>query len=185
MVALDRRHKDTVRLLLQSGCAIDTSDKSGNTPLLIVVDHCDIDMVELLLRSGLSFVEEPKMVNTPDKYGFTPLMVAIDYHRTDIVELLLQFGAMTLNKEKLSPLYQAINLWLRDKDSEIAYLINVLLAVGFDHTYRDYDRYINIIRTFSEQEVCEARYRVFFSRSMCNRLLVATANTTNGLLMNG
>jgi hypothetical protein len=97
---------------------------------------------------------------------------AIEHCRTDIVEMLLSFGGMPIDTK--THLYRAVNtLWMGG--SKLVYLVNVLLAVGFEHTDRYYDKYIDTARTFSEQEVWAARYRVFFGRSLCNQLLYCLA----------
>jgi ankyrin repeat protein len=180
MIAVYYGHEEVVELLLRSGLSsvggskgIDSVNKYGNTLLMDAVSQGRKDIVKLLLEAG------SKAIHTPNNGGNTPIFKAVDRCSADIIEMLLIFGGMPIDNPRtepvgvasIIPLDKAVSMWILTRDSKWVNLINVLLAVGFDHTNREYDEHINAIRTFSEEEVLETRYRVFFGRSLCNQLL--------------
>ena len=67
-------------------------NREGNTPLIMAVDVCDRDMVELLLKAGAS--------DLPNNKNQTALDIASAKGLSSIVELILVTQADTTNKPK-------------------------------------------------------------------------------------
>jgi len=82
-----------VRLLLQSGAAVDPNTNDGSTPMKLASQYGHLDIVRLLLQSGAA-------VDPCNKDGWTPLMLASQNGYLDIVRLLLQTGAAVGPHEK-------------------------------------------------------------------------------------
>ena len=84
-------HTDTVKLLINSGCNINTTDKKGRT---ILIDFASVQtvsgqmaqMVKLLLENGA----DP---NIRDNQGKTALMWAKEKGHSEIAKFLTQAGA--------------------------------------------------------------------------------------------
>jgi ankyrin repeat protein len=84
-VAVDRRDRDMVQLLLDNRANIERGDCGdvGSTPLYAAVHYRDRDMVKLLLH-GRADVERGD-----DRRGWTPLYLAVNNNDFDMVQLLL------------------------------------------------------------------------------------------------
>ncbi len=81
-------HGDAVKVLLDHGAAVDTSDKSrfANTALDAAVAANHADVVRILLAAGAP-------VNVRDSVRATPLHKAAAHGNPDIVRMLLEKGA--------------------------------------------------------------------------------------------
>ena len=76
---------DDVRILLEDGASVDTSDDDGVTPLMETVQNGNLDIVKALLDAGVD-------VNAQDNWNETALKKAKKNGHNDIVELLKQAG---------------------------------------------------------------------------------------------
>ena len=74
-----------VKVLGMSGASLDGWNTTYQ-PIHFAVEHGHIEVIDYLLRQGVS-------VNTPDRRQRTPLMAAVDNGHTEAVKLLLERGA--------------------------------------------------------------------------------------------
>jgi len=94
-VAVIKKHKDVVELLLSNGADVNVRNEAQSTPLHFAMENVDKGVAELLLSSGAN----PNVMN---KAGFTPLtIVRYNFARykgdqetnREILNLLLAKGA--------------------------------------------------------------------------------------------
>ncbi|KAK4239627.1 hypothetical protein C8A03DRAFT_42779 [Achaetomium macrosporum] len=102
-LAAEGGHEAVVKLLLDHGAAIDTTDGHGKTPLHWAIFKAADTVVRLLLDRGAA-------IETADTAGLTPLICAAAYDRETVVRLLLDRGAAieTTDKSGWPPLSWAI-----------------------------------------------------------------------------
>jgi uncharacterized protein len=79
-------HTDAIRLLLDKGADINTTNNFGDTALMTAAEDGRTDVVELLLDKGAD-------INAKNYTGSTALMSAEFMDQTNVVELLLNKGA--------------------------------------------------------------------------------------------
>ncbi|HLK61388.1 MAG TPA: ankyrin repeat domain-containing protein [Chthonomonadaceae bacterium] len=94
--ALAREHENVelVRLLLQHGAKIQTTDEAGTTPLMLAAWFNAVESMKLLIGNGAD-------VNVTDKNGYTPLMMAASNGSVEATKLLLSRGADPKVKDSL------------------------------------------------------------------------------------
>lgn len=91
-------YMNTINILLRNGADPNSTDVYGETPLLLAVSKCNIDLVLLLLKYGAD-------VNKPGKDGQTPLKRIINFPKymdnyysssckNDLINLLIESGAV-------------------------------------------------------------------------------------------
>ncbi|XP_071842194.1 uncharacterized protein [Apostichopus japonicus] len=86
-VAVDKRDKVLVRMLLENGANVNAMDsRNGWTPLFIAVANQDIGMLGIL-------VEFRAKVNAQSYSGNSALHIATGRGYTDVVKVLVQYGA--------------------------------------------------------------------------------------------
>ena len=90
-------------LLLNCGANLDQIHLSGNTPLILAVEHANLGLAQFLLRKGAN-------INAQDKNGNTPLHVSIKCLNLQLARFLLQNGAdiNVQNSDGNTPLHLAI-----------------------------------------------------------------------------
>ncbi len=120
-------HLQTMKVLIQEGANLNSTNKLSWSPILVAVENFHVDSVRLLLSSGV------------DLSGFTgaiALSEAARYNEKTIVELLIEFGVdlnyeFCENKYNLHPPLTAAT---REYNTE---MVQVLLQHGFqvDKTY--------------------------------------------------
>lgn len=86
MVAVERRHKDIAKLLIEAGFNVNSSDKSGFTPLFEASTNGDIEMVRLLINKSAE-------INAKADSGDTALDSAIINNHKNVVETLINSRA--------------------------------------------------------------------------------------------
>jgi ankyrin repeat protein len=79
---------NALRVLLDRGTGVNTTDKDGHTLLMEAVFGGHLDTVKELLERGAD-------VNAQDSNGWTALMEAVAKGRADMVKALLDYGADT------------------------------------------------------------------------------------------
>jgi ankyrin repeat protein len=168
-LAIRNDHVNIVELLIKSGSnMIDTPNKHGYVPIHMAVLNSKKQMIELLIRSGV------KNVDTPTDSGNTSLYLAALRGDADILELIIKMGSSTidtLNSFDETPLLLAVKFTNHWKTS----LMKTLLAFSSINSQNDYLRHCStrgitpIIVT--EDDVCDARYRVYFCWSATRLLL--------------
>ena len=149
-------HIDVVRVLLDHGANVNTSDKK-NTPLISAYHGRHLEIMRLLLGNGAD-ADAPddlddSVLNRASKHGqadvihlllqhnadvnykgfldWTPLQGALLYGQTKVVQLLLDHGADVAQSSGDSP---PLHIAIRDHFSEI---VQLLLEHGADVTIRD------------------------------------------------
>ena len=83
---MNRRHTDTVKLLLVRGADVNIQDHFGQTALICAAVYGRADTVKMLLDARAD-------IDRPNKYGWTALMQAALGGYTGVMELLIQAGA--------------------------------------------------------------------------------------------
>ena len=86
MWALEERHPETARILIEHGADIHAHSKNGFTPLLYAARQGDLESASLLVEKGAD-------VNEPAPGGLTALLVAADSGREALAIFLLEKGA--------------------------------------------------------------------------------------------
>ena len=83
---MNRRHTDTVKLLLVRGADVNIQDHFGQTALICAAVYGWAETVKMLLDARAD-------IDIQDKFGRTALMMAAAWGHTRIMELLMQAGA--------------------------------------------------------------------------------------------
>uniref|UniRef100_A0A8D8T0M1 Serine/threonine-protein phosphatase 6 regulatory ankyrin repeat subunit C n=1 Tax=Cacopsylla melanoneura TaxID=428564 RepID=A0A8D8T0M1_9HEMI len=120
-IAVNNKHIEMVKMLLDKGADINECDKNNDTPLLLSIGNKDTDMVKLLLNEGAKFNE----YNTSQQ---TPLYFAVMSKNLNIVQLLLDKGA-TLCTNKKKKTSNLLHIAVENKDFG---MVQMLLIKGFD-----------------------------------------------------
>ena len=101
--AVERNDLATTTRLLQRGMDINTSDRNGNTLLMIAARNGATEILDFLLTNRVSLLKQ-------NKYGDTAIMLAALNGRRDAVLRLLQAGAGINPETGWTPLlYAAFN----------------------------------------------------------------------------
>ena len=85
--AIQDRHIETVRFLLDAGASVNHCDKNGDSPLSTAIRSGSEEIVQTLLD------HKNIKVNICDRYGLTPLHVACLRKKPNLAEMLLEEGA--------------------------------------------------------------------------------------------
>lgn len=106
--AVYKENKDIVKLLLENGADIESTDlKNGNTPLFLSANNLEI--TKLLIDKGAN-------VNAKNKEGFSPLAFAVEANNIEVVKLLLKKGSDVndTNSWDETPLMMASGIGAKD-----------------------------------------------------------------------
>jgi ankyrin repeat protein len=108
MWALDQKHLDAARGLIEHGADVNAHSKNGFTPLLFAAKQGDLDTVRMLLKAGAKVNDGTPLKNRPAGRratpatddgdpgvpdGITPLLMATISGHEDVALLLLENGA--------------------------------------------------------------------------------------------
>lgn len=98
MLACQRGHSSTVKLLLDMGVDIWTADKSRQSALHYACEQGNVETINLLLASASSFTDTTqtqllRFVNGVSAAGFSPMHYAILSNSLDALKTLLDHGA--------------------------------------------------------------------------------------------
>ena len=86
-VAVEYANFEMVKYLISKGAKVNSKDKVGRTPLLMLDDdEIGLEIFRILVKNGAN-------LNLRDEDGQTPLMIACDDENIDLVKLLLDAGA--------------------------------------------------------------------------------------------
>ena len=145
----------------------------GRTPLNIAAREDNIEIVKLLLDSGVwHLLSENVIVNKADYNGWTPLHAAVYYGHERIVKLLLDSGAVInkANKFGYTPLMEAA------REGHIR-IVKLLLDSGADINAGDMKNKLNVIEyfydnpeIFSDQQynrIIRENFRPMDPKKMC------------------
>lgn len=103
-IAVKKRDKVLITLLLENNANIEAKDNKGFTPLYYAVVMNDFDTVEFLLDKGAD-------VNTQNNIGNTPMHQVARKDRAEMFNILIKYGAKhdTKNIYGLMPIDFAID----------------------------------------------------------------------------
>ncbi len=93
MYAIENKHLDLAKLLIEKGCDVSSKDRYNQTALILMVqpdsqpDDQKINIVKLLISKGAD-------INAKSKNGDTALKAALRYKFTKIAQILKDSGAM-------------------------------------------------------------------------------------------
>jgi ankyrin repeat protein len=108
MWALDQKHPDAARALIEHGADVNAHSKNDFTPLLFAAKQGDLEAVRMLLQSGARVNDGTPLKNRPAGRraappsdngdpdvpdGMTPLLIATVSGHEDVALLLLENGA--------------------------------------------------------------------------------------------
>lgn len=104
-LAVYRRDKEIVELLLEHGAHVDAQNSEKSTALHIAVNNGLSDIAQVIIKHGAN-------VNMPNDQMLTPLHLAVLRCHKDIVEVLMKNGAnpKAEDSNKYTPLFLAIEL---------------------------------------------------------------------------
>lgn len=85
-IAVKKRDKKAISLLLENNADIEAKDNKGFTPLYYAVVMNDFDTVEFLLEKGAD-------VNTQNNLGNTPMHQVARKDRAEMFGILIKYGA--------------------------------------------------------------------------------------------
>lgn len=183
---------DVIEVLSQFGTdeAVASLDREGNTAISVAAQHGRIEVIEALIRLG------SQAIDTPNKYGETPMYYAALHGTAELVEALVRLGSRALDvcgRNGRSPLHVAVE---RDKIEVVRSLIRLGCQVEVldDSGNSPWDRAVAhssnqslelltslgfspVRQLIDEDCILQARYELFFSRSLAHRLF------TEGLVM--
>ena len=127
--AVSSRNLEIVKILLQNGADVNTTDEDGFTPLHIAAYNGNLQMVKILLQNGSGIfldikdntngrsalhvavydgnleivrvlVEKGANINAKDDDGFSPLHIAVYIENLKMLKILIQSGAHLNAKDK-------------------------------------------------------------------------------------
>lgn len=128
-VAISKGYADIVKLLIDEGASIDSSQYSPSTPLIKACDQGHVEIVTLLVDKGAD-------VNANDT-NTTPLYKACEKKFRDVAEVLVKKGAdvnkVNSNKEKRTPLFIACS-------QGMLYISKLLIKNGANINKADKDK---------------------------------------------
>ena len=90
MYACKAGDRESARLLLRHGAAVNAVSVNGWTPIMLAAVKGHGVLIEMLLDRGA----DP---NSPDIYGWTPLMRSVERNRPESVRVLLADRTTTVN----------------------------------------------------------------------------------------
>ena len=107
MWALDQKHLETARLLIEHGADVNAHSKNGFTPLLFAAKQGDLETIRMLLKAEAKVNDGTPLKNRPAGRravasddgdpevpdGMTPLLMATVSGHEDVALLLLENGA--------------------------------------------------------------------------------------------
>lgn len=142
---------------------IDIPNFYGWTPMNAAAEHGHVEVVELLVRMGSNAVD------IPTSGGWTP-MLAASCTSAPMIETLVRFGSNAIDtpdKYGQTPLCVASHNMRAD-------CVRMLRILGADPTRLSFPKnkeLEELSRPF-EEEIEEVRFRVYFSHSLVQRLLI-------------
>src|SRR5437870_5038671 len=107
MWALDQKHLDAARVLIEHSAGVNAHSKNGFTPLLFAAKQGDLETIRMLLKAGAKVNDGTPLKNRPAGRravasddgdpdvpdGMTPLLMATVSGHEDVALLLLENGA--------------------------------------------------------------------------------------------
>jgi ankyrin repeat protein len=123
------QHKEIVRLLIENGADVDTTNGSGDTVLMFACKQGHVDLADFLLKKGADI----NRMNSHALDGQTALMGAAWYAQVEAVKLLLGHGAdiHAVDRGKETALFKAAS-------QGHAGVVGILLENGASVDARDY-----------------------------------------------
>jgi len=146
--ACEGGYKGIVRLLLDSGAAIDCTDARGRTPLCYAAKRGHEELVKLLLKrftaSNSTLDRSRALINAKDLEGMTPLSYACRGGYEKVTRLLLDHGAVIdcTDGEGRTPLSYAVEYGHKDVVELLlqrSRAMNSVAEIGWSHVnIKDY-----------------------------------------------
>lgn len=134
MSAVEDRHADVARLLLENGADVNRKDAKGNTPLMAAALGGQTSLVMALLHRGAD-------VNAENDYAETPLSNAVINGHADVVKMLIDSGA-NVNWKYIADAEADGKTLLEEAESQKRHdIVKLLKAAGANHDQkRDYGK---------------------------------------------
>lgn len=145
---------------------VDVPTNYGETPLFKAAASGHVPVIEMLVRLG------SEAIDTPNKYGCTPMFAAACRGHTSVIEALVRLGSEAVDTSDTygeTPLFEAI----RSKTNECARMLRMLGAESSFLLSSPEHREIEERTRPSEEKTLEVRFRVYFARSLLDRLVKA------------
>ena len=140
--ACSKCNVDLVKLLIDNGANVNVKDKSGVTPLFVVISSYvnanKVELIKLLLENGAD-------VNATDDKGRTLLHLACDKDNLDLVKLFIKYGVDVNAKDEsgVTPLFSQC------QDVGDLEMIKLLVENGADVNVKDVSGYTPLYKTFA------------------------------------
>jgi ankyrin repeat protein len=123
--AIEENNIENVKVLLNKGVDVNSTDSIGWNPLLLAYHKENLELMELLLDNGAD--TEIKLKQN----GFSILADALFNYKDDIVKLLVKKGAnVNVKYGNINPI-----LYIRMSNDDLE-IFNLFIASGFDLTAR-------------------------------------------------
>jgi ankyrin repeat protein len=139
-LAIQGKHWETARILLEHGADPALKNSQGQTPLMSAVMTGEEKLVNLMLHHP-TYGRQNSELNTTDFIGNTPLMISAAHGFLEIVKLLLELGAKVENRNRWqeSALILAASKGFRE-------IVNLLIQYGADFHAEDVNEKTALLR---------------------------------------
>lgn len=167
-IAAENGHVEIIEKLVELGSrAIDTPDHYGRTPMYIAAVNGHAPVIEILVRLGSTAID------TPNNTGRTPMFAAAFFKHPSVIETLARLGSRAIDtpdNHDRTPLYVAACFYRID-------LVKTLKMLGAKRSIvQEKDVFYRVLECLNtqvdENETEEVRSRVYFSRSLMERLFL-------------
>ncbi len=149
---------DIIEKIIELGCTtIDTPNKKGKTPLVCALRLGEKHNVALLIKHGC------RTTGTFETRKATVFHYAAEWGQASQIRLLARAGCTNFDVPNSSgkyPIENAFNFGTRSG-------ARTLMALNGFQSYTGQDA----VLTLSEEEIADERYRIYFKRSLIQRLL--------------
>ena len=167
-IAAQNGHVVVIEKLVELGSkAIDTFNSYPWTPIHAAADTGQTQVIETLVRLGSCAID------TPDNHGWTPLHIAAKNGHMSMVETLVRLGSRAIDTPDMygcTPLSSTICYNRKGCIKTLKMLGAKCSTIPFTYLSAKKMRLLN--EQVNEDESAKVRERVYFQRSLLERLLV-------------
>lgn len=166
-VATENGHIDIIEKLVELGGSIVSRDARSMMPIHIAARKGHAMIIELLVLLC------NKVIDMPISEGWTPMRMAVQYGHTEVIETLVRLGSC-VNNTLYDKTHTLVYTAAYNNDKPCIRTLKLLGAdcssVPFTSTSESTLKLLN--STIDETEIAELRYRIYFSRSLMERVLL-------------